>query len=98
MFFEILYTNLSMITPARPVRTNATMSVKIRTDQVRTPSLVLRLKGKEVVTQIIIIERYIPIMNNSDWAKLPYLWTLQVRVSPMAIARYVEDQVRVPVH
>ena len=39
--------------------------------------------------------RNMPIMKNSDWAKLPYLWTLYVRVSPIAIARYVDDQVRV---
>ncbi len=36
-------------------------------------------------------------MKSSDWAKFPYLCTLYVNVSPMAIAKYVEDQVSVPV-
>ena len=36
-------------------------------------------------------------MKNSDWAKLPYLWTLYVKVRPIAIARYVDAHVRVPV-
>ena len=41
--------------------------------------------------------KYIPIMKNSDCAKFPYLCTLYVKVKPIAIARYVEAQVRVPV-
>ena len=41
--------------------------------------------------------KYIPIMKNSDCAKFPYLCTLYVKVRPIAIARYVEAHVKVPV-
>ena len=41
--------------------------------------------------------RYIPIMKNSDCAKFPYLCTLYVKVRPIAMARYVEAHVKVPV-
>ena len=58
-----------IIIPAVP-GTNA-IRVKISTDHVSTPSLEdCGFDIEKKVTQIIIIDRYIPIMNNSDWAKL----------------------------
>ena len=78
---------------------NAAIRMKMRTDQVSTPSLeVGRLDiGNSWSVQAKTTARYMPSMKSSDWAKFPYLCTLYVRVRPIAIARYVDDHVRVPV-
>ena len=65
------YTSLSIMIPARPVSTNAATSVQRRTDHASVPSRGASYIGKKYSDQTITIERYMPSMKSSLWAKLP---------------------------